>query len=99
MKIDFDGDDKILEQINNIILRLVNKKEQLVPIKKNEFSKNEFDLLTQKVDSRITSLDIELKSIDSKINKIDNTFNGDDVNENNIGVIKYNDLKKKNKRR
>lgn len=98
LSLDFDGDEKILEEINKAITNLIDDEEPLSIIQKDKFSKNEFDVLTQKVSSRITTLKIEIDRQDSYIKEIDKSFNGIKSDENRIGVTEYNNqIKKKEK--
>ncbi|MEM8937886.1 MAG: AAA family ATPase [Bacteroidota bacterium] len=96
LSLDFEGDEKILLEINNAISNLIELEESIQQIEKEKFSKKEYDALTQKVNSKITRLQIDIDSLKSFIDIIDSTFNGTDSHENNIGVTQYfNELKRK----
>ncbi|MFC4634074.1 AAA family ATPase [Dokdonia ponticola] len=96
LKLDFEGDQRILEEINQIISNLIKSKEDLILIKKDNFSKNEFDVLTQKVSSRILSLEMEIISLEESIKMINKSFNGSESESNILGVSEYQTLIKKN---
>ncbi len=97
LNLDFEGDDKILEEINFAISRLIDKKQEITIIQKESFSKKKFDILTQKVNSEVTSLGFEIENLKLRIGNIDIAYNGLDTDENKKGVVEYYNLKQKSK--
>lgn len=49
LQFDFEGESKVLEEINKVISLLIAKNEELAPIEKNSFTKLELTALTQKL--------------------------------------------------
>jgi len=89
LSLEFDSDDKVIEEINESITNLNDKKEGLSLIQSDKFSKNELDALTQKVNSRITALEIEIEELNLQIQKVDESFNGVANDPSRIGVTEY----------
>jgi exonuclease SbcC len=92
---DFEGDNKILEEINKSIYVLINNKEELKLIEKQFFTENELAVLTQKVEARISGINSDINSLNFQSESIDNAFNGSEKNENEIGFVKYYSFKEK----
>ena len=89
LQFDFEGDSKVLEEINNSINFLINKEEELSLIKKNYFGKIEHTVLTQKIDSSLTELKIDIEQLKLRSENIQLAFNGSKNDENKSGVIQY----------
>ncbi|MFB9052298.1 AAA family ATPase [Formosa undariae] len=89
LQFDFEGDSKVLEEINNSISFLINKEEELSLIKKNYFEKTEHTVLTQKIDSSLTELKIDIEHLKLRSKNIQLAFNGSKDDENKSGVIQY----------
>lgn len=89
LQFDFEGDSKVLEEINNSISFLINKEEELSLIKKNFFGKTEHAALTQKIDSSLTALKIDIEQLKLRSENIQLAFNGSKDDENKSGVIQY----------
>jgi len=95
LEFDFEGDNKILEEINKSIAFLINNKEELKLIEKQLFTEKELAILTQKVQAKITGINSDIDTLNTLIESIDNAFNGSEVIEKEIGVVKYYSLKEK----
>lgn len=89
LQFDFEGDSKVLEEINNSINLLIDKEEKLSLIKKNYFGKTEHTALTQKIDSSLTELKIDIEQLKLRSENIQLAFNGSKEDENKSGVIQY----------
>lgn len=89
LQFDFEGDSKVLEEINNSINHLIEKEEKLSLIEKNSFSSIEHATLTQKIDSALTQLEIEIETSKIRGENIQIAFNGSKEDENKSGVIQY----------
>ena len=92
---DFEGDNKILEEINKSISILINKNEELALIEKESFRDKELAFLTQKVEGRISGINSDIININSAIKNIETAFDGSNEIEKEIGVVKYYSLKEK----
>ncbi len=92
---DFEGDNKILEEINKSIAFLKENKEELKIIEKQYFTENELAVLTQKVKARISGINTDMINLNSKIEAVEKAFNGSDGNENEIGVVSYYSFREK----
>lgn len=97
LEFDFEGDSKVLEEINSSINLLIEKEEKLNLIKKSYFGKTEYAVLTQKIDSSLTKLKIDIKHLNLKSENIQLAFNGNIDDENKSGVIQYYNNVKKSK--
>lgn len=97
LQFDFEGDSKVLEEINNSINLLISKEEELSLIEKNNFGKTEHTALTQKIDSSLTELKIDLEQLKLRGENIQFAFNGSKGDENKSGVIQYYDNIEKSK--
>ena len=97
LQFDFEGDSKVLEEINKSISFLIKKEEELSVIEKNSFSTNEHASITQKIDSKLTQVDIEIETLKIRAESIQIAFNGTKGDENKSGVIQYySNIKKSN---
>ena len=95
LSIDSEGDEKIIEEINNAILNLIEKEQKLLIIQKDCFSKKELDILTQKVNSGILLFEDKIKTSTSRINGIDVAYSGLANDPSKIGIVGYFNLKQK----
>lgn len=89
LQIDFEGDSKVLEEINNTIGFLIKKEEELSLIEKSSFSKTAYASLTQKIDSMLVKLQIEIEAMKLRVGNIEIAFNGTNEDENKSGVVQY----------
>ncbi|WP_309607765.1 AAA family ATPase [Flavobacterium sp.] len=91
LNLDFDGDEKVLDEINKAISNLIEEKQEIKLIQKETFTENEYAYLTNKINSEITSLTIEIETIKLRIGNIDIIYNGvpDSTDDNNKGVFTY----------
>ncbi|MFV8339619.1 AAA family ATPase [Flavobacterium sp. LB3P21] len=91
LNLDFEGDEKILDEINKAISNLIEKKQEIKLIQKETFTESEYTYLTNKINSEITSLTIEIETIKLRIGNIDIAYNGipDNTDDNNNGIFNY----------
>lgn len=88
---DFNGDEKVLDEINKAISNLIEEKQDINLIKKESFTEIEYAYLTNKINSEIISLTIEIEAIKLRIGNIDLIYNGvpDSIDDNDKGVFTY----------
>lgn len=89
LKFDFEGESKVLEEINKVIGKLIAKNEKLAPIEKNSFNKIELATLTQKISSALVSLQIEIDALKLRGENVEIAFNGLSEDDNKSGLIQY----------
>lgn len=91
LNLDFDGDEKVLDEINKAISNLIEEKQDIKLIQKETFTESEYTYLTNKINSEITSLNIEIQTIKLRVVNIDIAYNGipDNTDDNNNGVFTY----------
>lgn len=89
LQFDFEGESKVLEEINRVIGVLITKNEKLTLIVKNSFNKLELAKLTQKIDSTIVSLQIEIDGLKLRNENVEMAFNGSSNDDNKPGLIQY----------
>ncbi len=89
LQFDFEGESKVLEEINKVISLLISKNEELAPIEKNSFTKLELTTLTQKISSALVSLQIEIDALKLRGENVEIAFNGSSVDDNKSGLIQY----------
>jgi exonuclease SbcC len=91
LNLDFEGDEKILDEINKAISNLIEKKQEIKLIQKETFTESEYTYLTNKINSEITSLTIEIETIKLRIKNIDIAYNGipDNTDNDDKGIFTY----------
>ncbi|MCF6129323.1 hypothetical protein L1S35_06535 [Flavobacterium sp. AS60] len=92
LKIDYDEESKKFDEINKAIEFLKLYEDELDIIEKDTFTQSKFEVLDQKVKSRIVSLNIEIETIKLRIGTIDLAYNGSPSDNNetaNNGIVSY----------
>lgn len=89
LKIDFENDGRVLDEINQSIQFLKEYKQELKLISKESFTDNDYDVLSNKIQAQLTSLPIEIGTKDLRIGNIDIAYNGIDGDETIKGIVVY----------
>lgn len=90
LKLDYQGDNKVIEEINKSIQFLISKKENLSLIIAETTTEKDFQLLHSKVESELVQLDFSLNEKKEKITNLENAYNGVSSNDSQIlGVFNY----------
>lgn len=99
LTIDFEEEGKKFDEINKSLRYLKEKKEELDLIEKDTFTQKKYDLLEQKIKSRLISLSIEIETVKLKIENIDIAYNGlpDSQDDTTKGIFNYFDNRTKSK--
>lgn len=89
MSLNFDGDDKILESINNEISKLISLGENLQTIERNASAETELKILDTRLSSRIFDLNSFLETTAEKISDLNQFFEGDESDPKRPGITGY----------
>lgn len=89
MSLNFDGDDKILESINNEISKLILLGENLQTIERNASAETELKILDTRLSSRIFDLNSFLETTTDKITELQQFFEGDESDPKRPGITGY----------
>lgn len=94
LKIDFQGDNKVVEEINNSIQFLISNNEKLNLIIPETTTEQDFQLLHNKVNSELINLESSLNEKKDRIVSIDDAYKGSATDDSyKLGIYNYFDSK------